>query len=103
MIVDKFRDAILFLAPSIIRALTFFLDKQWGTIITLLSSRFAPLPETLSGFAVMTIVFTLMVVLFEKWLNGDVVFFHFSNSGGQSAGDPAEGVTKPLADPTKLF
>jgi hypothetical protein len=91
------------LAPSMVRAGTFFLDRKWGDLLAAFVSLYLPFPKSsmLSLFFV-TAFFTFVLVSFEKWMDGSLNFFHFSNVN-QSAGDPNEGVSARLNNKSVLF
>jgi len=99
-----------YLAPSVVRASTFHLDRQWGILVTLFAHKILPSVSANGGVAaylLQTIVLTLLLVFFEKWMNGDLKFWAFSFAGGEpghrSAGDPDVGVLKPGRDGDMFF
>lgn len=104
-----FKKNLGYLAPSVVRAATFYLDRQWGLVVETLAAVFLPYGINKgTGFArilLQTVLLTLSLTFFEQWMNGELQFWNFSVFGSEhkGAGDPAIGVTQQAAEDAFLF
>lgn len=84
------------LAPTLLRAFTFFLDRRWGTLITSFVSGFIPSPTSIMGLLVITTIMTLIVVFAERLLKGQITLddvFGRRSQEHPSDMDPHQGVS----------
>lgn len=81
-------------APAVVRAATFYGDSLWGNIITTLAALYMPDAETLTGKILRALLFTVALVLFERWLKGDLHFFADARTSAKHhpVGPPDTGV-----------
>lgn len=98
---SHFKTGMAMLAPSIIRAFTFYLDRQWGAVVQTIMSSVSPVPSSLIGVIIITALFSVSLSMLEKYLNGDLQSFHLrqQTSNSTSASDSNKnGVDRNASD-----
>jgi hypothetical protein len=60
------------IAPNIVRAATFHLDREWGTIVSAMAALYLPATSGMFAMVLKTTLLTFLLVLFERWMNGSL-------------------------------
>jgi hypothetical protein len=84
----------------IVRALTFFLDRQWGVILSTFYLQFFANYTSDIWVIIVTLTLTIIVGVFEKWMNGNLDLFAMfvQEQSNQSPRNVDYGVTTPPLD-----
>jgi len=88
--------------PALIRALTFYLDRRWGEIVTLALIPFTPL-GSIHKLLIFAFVLTLAVGLFEQWTKG-VMQPYLMQRRSSAIDKSRKAISKPVvADGIPIF
>jgi hypothetical protein len=60
------------IAPNIVRAATFHLDREWGLIVSSMAALYLPTTSGLVTTILKTTFLTLLLVIIERYMNGSL-------------------------------
>jgi hypothetical protein len=60
------------IAPNIVRAATFHLDREWGMVVSSMAALYLPTTSGMLATVLKTTLLTLVLVIFERWMNGSL-------------------------------
>jgi hypothetical protein len=89
--------------PFIFRAATFYIDRQWGSIITALMNLYGPTTNSLAMLILIVVIMSLFLRLCERIFTGDVSIFNFSQQEDVQTTDPNIGILPGYASAPVSF